>query len=73
MIKVSFRVCSINTFSLNQGLGEAGTQVVGAVREILELVERSGDNLESLARDLCESIAHTYIAALLLGKDNISQ
>ena len=47
--------------------------MVGAVREILELVERSGDNLESLARDLCESIAHTYIAALLLGKDNISQ
>ena len=42
--------------------------MVSSVKELLGLVKRHSDNLEPVSRDLCVSIAHIYIAALLLGK-----
>ena len=54
--------------SICQGLSDEGAQVLTSVQELLGLVTRHGDNLEAMSRDLCVSIAHIYIAALLLGK-----
>ena len=44
--------------------------MVNSVTELLELVKRHSDCLEAASRDLCVSIAHIYITALLLGKRN---
>ena len=51
-----------------QGLSEAASLVLNSVKELLGLVKRHSDSMEAVSRDLCVSIAHIYIAALLLGK-----
>ena len=56
-----------------QGLSEAASLVLNSVKELLGLVKRHSDSMEAVSRDLCVSIAHIYIAALLLGKKIHSQ
>ena len=60
--------CDLHFLFSLQGLSEAGSLLVSSVKELLGLVKRHSDNLEPVSRDLCVSIAHIYIAALLLGK-----
>ena len=60
--------CDLHFLYSRQGLSEAGFLLVSSVKELLGLVKRHSDNLEPVSRDLCVSIAHIYIAALLLGK-----
>lgn len=47
--------------------------MLNSVKELLGLVKRHSDSMEAVSRDLCVSIAHIYIAALLLGKRIHSQ
>ena len=48
------------------GLVSSCDQVSGAMADIVTCVQRHQDNIQTMARDLSVSIAHTYIAALLL-------
>ena len=36
-------------------------------RDIIKAVQQNQENIETLARDLCVSLAQTYIGSLLLG------
>ena len=38
-----------------------------AVKDMVTSVRDNPDRIEAMARDLCVSIAHTYIATLLIG------
>jgi len=62
---LQLRIRKIAEEADSQGLSEAAL-VVNSVTELLELVKRHSDCLEAASRDLCVSIAHIYIAALLL-------
>ena len=42
-----------------------------AMSNILKTIHDNPDNIHANARDLCLSIAHTYIAALLLGRSEL--
>ena len=67
--------CCLETYyhSANQGLSDPASLVMNSVKELLGLVKRHSDSMEAVSRDLCVSIAHIYIAALLLGKRKHSQ
>merc|ERR1712117_768760 len=47
-------------------LVSSSDQVSAAMADIVTCVQRHQDNIQTMARDLTVSIAHTYIAALLL-------
>lgn len=47
---------------------EASEKIRGAVDQIVERVSKNPDQVQVMARDLTTSLAHTYIAALLIGK-----
>ena len=47
---------------------EASTEIRRAVDQIMKRVSQNPENLQLMARDLTVSLAHTYIAALLIGK-----
>ena len=67
--------CCLETYyhSANQGLSDPASLVVNSVKELLGLVKRHSDFMEAVSRDLCVSIAHIYIAALLLGKRKLAK
>lgn len=49
-----------------QGLESAALKVLQASRDIIKAVQQNQENIETLARDLCVSLAQTYIGSLLL-------
>ena len=49
-------------------LADTGAVVARAMHALAAAVEERGEQLQHLARDLTTSIAHTYIAALLIGE-----
>ena len=48
-------------------LVHTATGISQAMSNILKTIHSNPDKIQANARDLCLSIAHTYIAALLLG------
>ena len=48
-------------------LADTGVKISGSMSNILKTIHSNQDKIQDNARDLCLSIAHTYIAALLLG------
>merc|ERR1719474_1035819 len=48
------------------GLESAARQASQASRDIMSIVQQNQNNIETLARDMCVSLAQTYIASLLL-------
>ena len=48
-------------------LADTGVKLSGSMSNILKTIHTNHDKIQDNARDLCLSIAHTYIAALLLG------
>ena len=53
--------------SAPSSLVDTGASVSLAMSNILKTIHANPDKIQANARDLCLSIAHTYIAALLLG------
>ena len=49
-------------------LEDVSGKVSRAVKDLATAVRDNPDNIEAMARDLCVSIAHTYIATLLIGE-----
>ena len=49
-------------------LADTGAAVARAAHTLAAAAEERGEQLQHLARDLTTSIAHTYIAALLIGE-----
>ena len=54
--------------SAPSSLVDTGAAVSLAMSNILKTIHANPDKIQANARDLCLSIAHTYIAALLLGR-----
>lgn len=48
-------------------LTASGTAISSSMSNILKTIHSNPERIQASARDLCLSIAHTYIAALLLG------
>ena len=48
-------------------LTASGTAISSSMSNILKTIHFNPERIQASARDLCLSIAHTYIAALLLG------
>ena len=53
--------------SAPSSLVDTGAAVSLAMSNILKTIHANPDKIQANARDLCLSIAHTYITALLLG------
>ena len=58
----------LNAASAVSGFREASAEIRRSVDQIVEKVSKNPESLQLMARDLTVSLAHTYIAALLIGK-----
>ena len=69
LVALSSKVASVvETSRTVPGLEDVSEKVARAVKDVVTSVRDNPESIEAMARDLCVSIAHTYIATLLIGK-----
>merc|ERR1719450_261761 len=67
LVALSSKVASVvDTSRTVPGLEDVSEKVARAVKDVVTSVRDNPERIEAMARDLCVSIAHTYIATLLI-------